>query len=983
MRYVKSIIFTIFIIVLSVRGNSQKSDPSFLQYLYHPWVDSVMKTLSAERQIAQCIWVAGWSDRDTLHRDEITGLIDKFGIGGIVFFQGTPEKQAELINYYQEKSNIPLLISMDAEWGAGMRLEKIVKFPYQMTLGAISNDSLIFRFGKGVADQLKRAGVHINLAPVADININPANPVINYRSFGENRENVTTKSVMYMKGLQSNGIIATAKHFPGHGDTDIDSHSDLPVIKHSSQRLDSIELYPFKKLIYEGVSGIMTAHLNLPSLDTSSHLPSTLSKVIIRKLLIDSLGFKGLIITDAMNMKGVTRYFRTGEAEAKALEAGNDVVEFVTDPEAAIRETKKLLDFKRITLEDISMKCRKILAMKYSSGLSAPQKIDKEMITSDLNNNGTKALIHDLYANSITLLNNEQNIIPVKDLKNTRIATLAINRSSVTQYQERIASYKAADHYFISPGNPEESVDSLLKKLADYDLVIAGIYGLDQRPQKQFGITNELTELITRLVTGNKTIVTWFGNPYGVDRISSLLTAAGLLVAYQENDFTEDLTAQIIFGGIGAKGTLPVTINGRWQSGFGLVTPGDLRIQFGFPENAGMSSKLLEYGIDSIVANALEKRAFPGCQVIAARKGVVVFNKTYGYTTYDSLKPVDGSDLFDLASVTKVAATAPALMMLDGSGKFSTDKTLGTFVPYFRRSDKGKMLMIDILTHQAGLKAWIAYWEKTVKKSGNFKRGIYSTTPSEKYSLKVADSLYITSKYKNRIYNEIKHSPVTEKKYLYSDLGFIIAPDIIENLSGKKFEEYITTNLYQKIGAEDICFNPLSRYTADRIVPTEYDSLFRKQLLLGTVHDEGAAMFGGISGHAGLFATGNDLIKLLEMYRRMGSYGGEQIIPEKIMRKYTSVQFPENDNRRGICFDKPLLNNSELSQKEAYPAMSASPSGFGHSGYTGTFVWVDPEYELSYIFLSNRVYPSRKNNLITELNVRSDVLQAIYDSIIE
>jgi beta-N-acetylhexosaminidase len=978
----KLILFVALIVILPNQINSQKSDPPFLQFMYHPWVDSVMNTLTPERQIAQCIWVAGWSDRDTIHRNEVTGLIGRYGIGGIVFFQGTPEKQADLINYYQKKSIVPLLISMDAEWGPGMRLDKVVKFPYQMTLGAIKNDSLILRFGESVAYQLKRTGVHINLAPVADINNNPLNPVINYRSFGENRENVAAKSVLYMQGLQGNGIMATAKHFPGHGDTDIDSHSDLPVIKHSSQRLDSLELYPFKKLIKEGISCIMTAHLNLPSLDSSVHLPSTLSKVIIKKLLIDSLGFKGLIITDAMNMQGVTRYFRTGEAEAKALEAGNDVVEFVTNVEAAISETKKLIDLKKITAEDIALKCRKVLAMKYYAGLPVLQEINKENIISDLNSSKTRALIRELYASSLTLLKNEQNIIPIKNIQNTRIATVAINRSSLTQFQDRIADYGPADHYFINPGN-QGSVDTLLKKLAGYDLVIAGVFGLDQRPRMQFGITTGLTGFIEKLGAGNKAIVIWFGNPYAAGRISSLANAAGLLLAYQENDFTEDLSAQLIFGGIGANGSLPVAINEKWPFGFGLITPGNIRMQYGLPENAGVSAKLLENGIDSIVGFALEKKVFPGCLVMAACRGIVIFSKTYGYTTYDSLNVFDERSLFDLASVTKVAAATPALMLLEASGKFSTEETLGTYVPYFRRSDKGEMLMADILTHQAGFKSWIAYWEKTVKKSGDFKRGIYNKLQSEKYPLEVAEGLYITSKYKLKIYREIKQSPVSGKKYLYSDLGFIIAPEIIETLSGEKFSDYITSNIYQRIGAYDICFNPLSRYPADRIIPTEYDSLFRKQLLLGTVHDEGAAMFGGISGHAGLFATGNDLMKLLEMYRRMGSYGGEQIIPEDIMKKYTAVQFPENDNRRGLGFDKPLLDNSELSGKEAYPARSASPSSFGHSGYTGTFVWVDPEYELSFIFLSNRVYPTRKNNLITELNVRSDVLQAIYDSIIK
>jgi beta-glucosidase-like glycosyl hydrolase/CubicO group peptidase (beta-lactamase class C family) len=950
--------------------------------LNHPWVDSVLNTLSTEQRISQCIWIAGWSDRDVSHEVEIAEMIKKYRIGGIVFFQGTPEKQAELANYCQKISSVPLLIAMDAEWGAGMRLAGVEKFPFQMTLGAIRNDSLIFLFGKSVAGQCKRIGVHINLAPVADINNNPENPVINYRSFGESRENVTSKSLMYMNGLQGNGVMATAKHFPGHGDTDVDSHSDLPLIKHSLQRLDSIELFPFTNLISAGTGCIMTAHLSLSALDTTSNLPSSLSSKIIKNLLRDSLGFSGLVITDAMNMEGVTKYFKPGEAEARAFEAGNDVLECVPDIEAAIREINKSIAAKKITREEVDMKCRRVLAMKYWAGLDKPHAINKNNITGELNSGSTRALICDLYANALTLLTNEQNILPLRNLDKIKIAAVAINIKETTLFQKRISQYKPADNFSIDPSN-SDSVSVLLKKLSGYDLVIAGVYGTDQRPNKDFGITPALESFLGELIAKNRCIITWFGNPYGVDKIKSLENADGLLLAYQENEYTEDLSAQLLFGGIGARGSLPVTINEKWPYDFGIITPGNIRMQYGLPESAGISSEVLEGKIDSIVNKGLSVKAFPGCEVMVARKGIVVFQKTYGYQTYDNRIEVQEDDLFDLASVTKVSATLPALMLLDTEGKFSKEKTLGEYLPFFMKSNKGDLTMAEILTHQAGLKAWIPYWKETVKKTGEFKRNIYDSEYSVKYPLEVAGGLFISNKYKKKIFTEIKKSPLTEKKYLYSDLGFIVIPDIIEKMAGEKWYDFVTNTIYHKIGAYDIGFNPWLRYPLSRIVPTEYDSLFRKQLLHGTVHDEGAAMLGGISGHAGLFATANDLMKLLEMYRRMGSYGGEQIIGKKVMEKYTSVQFPENNNRRGLGFDKPLLNNSELSQKDAYPAKSASPSSFGHTGYTGTFVWIDPEYELCYIFLSNRVYPTRNNNLITELNIRDDVLQAIYDSIRE
>jgi beta-N-acetylhexosaminidase len=968
------------ILIFTQNLYGQQSDPPYLKYMNCPWVDSVLKTLNTDQQIAQCIWVAGWSNQGVAHEVEITDLIRKQGVGGIIFFQGTGEKQAELTNFYQQISRVPLLISMDAEWGTGMRLDNVLKFPYQMTLGAIKNDSLIYALGKAVAAQFKRLGMQVNLAPVADININPANPVINYRSFGENREEVADKTFWYMKGMQDNGIIASIKHFPGHGDTNVDSHNDLPVLTQSRARLDSIELYPFKKLILSGAGSIMTAHLNLPSLDSTTGLPSTLSPVIIKDLLKKQLGFKGLIITDAMNMQGITKYFQPGEADAKALAAGNDVVEFVLDVDAAISETKKYISAGKITNDDIALKCRKILALKYWSGLDRIQPIEKSNMDNELSPPSNEALIRDLYSNAITVLNNNQNIIPIRHFQDIRIATVAINRDNVTDFQKRIANYHPADHFNVNPSDLK-LCDSVLKKLAGYDIVIAGVFGLDQRPNMEFGIKPALIGFVDKLTASNKTIITWFGNPYGIERVGSLQKTDGLVLTYQENKYTEDLSAQLIFGGIGAKGSLPVTINDKWPYGFGLITPGNLRLKYGIPENAGLSSEILERKIDSLVNLGLRVKAYPGCEVMVARKGTVVFQKSYGYQTYDARTPVAEDDLFDLASVTKVSSSLPGFMLLDTQGKFSPDKTLGYYLPYFKNSNKGDIPLKDIFTHQAGLTPFIMFWKGTLKKDGGYKKRIYSHEYSEKYPLEVAHGLYINKNFRKKMLSEIRKSPLGEKKYVYSDLTFIITPEIIEKETGEKWNDFVTNNIYKKIGANDIVFNPTHKYPLSRIVPTEYDSLFRKQQLTGTVHDETAAMLGGISGHAGLFATANDLMKLMELYRRMGEYGGEQIIGSDVLKKYTSVQFPENNNRRGLGFDKPLLNNAELTQSEAYPTKSASPASFGHSGYTGTFVWMDPENEISYVFLCNRVYPTRNNSLLYDMNIRSEILQAIYDSI--
>jgi CubicO group peptidase (beta-lactamase class C family) len=681
-----------------------------------------------------------------------------------------------------------------------------------------------------------------------------------------------------------------------------------------------------------------------------------------------------------MNMGGVTKYSVPGTAEVTALKAGIDVLEYVEEPGKALNAITEAVKKGLLKQQDIDEKCRKVLAAKYWSGLEHGKYVPVENIKNDLSSPSANALIRELYAGALTLLKNEDNIIPIRDLQEKKILTIAINKRGPTIFQNRISDYMPADNNSIDPSD-NEAIDKLLKVLPSYNLVIAGIYGLDQKPQSGFGITPELISLVDKLTENNRCIIAWFGNPYSIDRVMSLSNAAGLLLAYQENEFTEDLSAQLIFGGIGADGTLPVTINDEWKEGFCIRTPGNLRMSYGLPENAGICSRELERNIDSIANIGLTKQAYPGCEVMVARKGMVIFHKTYGYQTYDNRIALRKDDLFDLASVTKVSSTLAGLMLLDTEGKFSTEEKLGYYLPFFKGSNKENLLMKDLLTHQAGLASWIPFWKETVKKDTVYKKRIYSHEISDKYPLEVAEGLYINKNYRNKIFNEIKKSPLGEKKYVYSDLTFIISTGIIDNLTGEKWYEFVTRNIYHKIGAYDIGFNPYKKYSLSRIVPTEYDSLFRKQQLHGTVHDEGAAMLGGISGHAGLFATANDLMKLMELYRRMGNYGGEQLISEDVLRRYSTVQFPENNNRRGLGFDKPNLNNAELPKKESYPTIGASPESFGHTGYTGTFVWMDPVSEISYVFLSNRVYPTRNNNRLSELNIRTEILQSIYDSI--
>jgi beta-N-acetylhexosaminidase len=945
-------------------------------------VDSILKTMTVREMIAQLIWVPAWAAETGDNFRQVEDLVTKHGIGGIIFFEGSRARQIEFTGRIRKLTRIPLVIAQDAEWGTGMRLREIEDFPYQMTLGALQNDSLIYMMGAAVAWQCRDIGVNVNLAPVADVNNNPLNPVINYRSFGEEPARVSSKAVMYMKGMQDNGVMACAKHFPGHGDTDVDSHTGMPVIRGDRQRFDTVELVPFRRLAAEGIGSVMTAHINVPALDDTPRLPATFSREIITGILREEAGFSGLILTDAMNMAGATLTYPSGIADAEALKAGNDIIEYSTDPLRAIDEIARRVEKGEIVLEEITSRCRKLLAAKLWLESRNDTVSGETYSMNPMPGTAHPALIRELYSGAMTLIDNNDNLVPLGRLDRIRIATVSVNRLAMTEFQKMTDRYTNADHYFIDPEN-EQGAQFVLSKLKAYDLVIAGFCALEQKPAGAYGVTPRLNTVFRQIAGLEKSAVIWFGNPYGIARLDMSVKPTALLVAYQDNSYTHQVAVQVLFGALGASGRLPVTVNAAYPVGHGIKTPGSMRLQFGFPENAGISSVRLISKVDSIVQQGLDSLAYPGCHVLIARKGIVVLNKCYGFHLFDSTEAVKEHDMWDLASVTKVSAATPSLMLLDDRGLFDPDKTLGYYLPWYRFSDKGDMLLRDMLAHQSGLRSWIPFWRSTIEEDSTFRRGIFSDAGNRKFALPVTDSLYMNRHYLKEMFREIRDSPKGEKRYVYSDLTFILSAEIIESLTDTTIDRFAPANIYRPIGAFNITYNPLQKYPRDRIVPTEYDSLFRKQLLRGTVHDEGTAMLGGVSGHAGLFASGNDLLKLVEMYRRGGEYGGVRVLSNEVLSEYTTVQFPENENRRALGFDKPLLGNDTIPPEEAYPCHSASPSSFGHSGFTGTFIWIDPEAEISYVFLSNRVYPTRNNSKLSDLSIRGRILQATYDAIIK
>ncbi|WP_424492750.1 glycoside hydrolase family 3 N-terminal domain-containing protein [Salinimicrobium sp. GXAS 041] len=963
--------------VLSLQAQENTSEkPPFQKYENSAWVDSVMTTLTPDERIAQLIMVAAYSNRGEDHKQEILKLIKEQKIGGLIFFQGDPATQVQLMNEYQEASKMPLLGAIDAEWGLGMRLDNTISYPFQMALGAIQDEQLIYQMGAEVAKQIKRAGLHLNFAPVVDVNNNPNNPVINYRSFGEDKYNVARKSIAYMKGMQDSFLLTTAKHFPGHGDTDTDSHYALPQINHSLARLDSLELYPFKKVLEAGIGGVMVAHLDIPALD-STGVPSTLSKPIITDLLKEKLGFEGLIVTDAMNMKGVTAGNLPGVVDKDAILAGNDLLEFTEDVPTAISEIRKAINQGLISQAEIDRRVRKILAVKQWVGLNNYQPVPSKNILNELNTPEALLLNRKLVAASLTVLKNDNKILPVKDLYPRKIASVSFGAEKKTDFQKTLSLYTEVAHFQVPVDASQAEVDKIKNNLKKFDLVIGGIHDYSKYPRNNLKLSKAAQELIAELSEERKAIFALFKNPYVLNKIKNIEKADGLIVAYQDSKNTQELAAQLIFGGISANGKLPVSVGKKFKAGEGTTVQGGIRFSYTLPEEVGMDSQILNKRIDSLMNQAITMKATPGGQILVAKDQKVIFHKAYGEHVYHDTIMVEKEDLYDLASVTKITASMAALMKLYDEDKFNLDGTLADHLPKFRRSNKADIPFTDILTHQARFQPWIPFWRNTRRDNGSYRWWTIKKDSSARYPIKISEDMYLHRNYPDKIVKAIRKSSLRDKKeYVYSDFFFILAPRVVESRTEEDFPTYLEENFYGPLGATSVGFNP--DYPKSQIVPTESDFLFRRELIHGTVHDEGAIMLGGVSGHAGLFANANDLAKVLQMYLNMGEYGGRRYIEEETLEKFTRRTFPDSENYRALGFDKRRPNSQGVVNNTARDASQVS---FGHTGFTGIMVWMDPEVDLLYVFLSNRVSPTRDNHRLYRLDTRTNIQQVLYDSL--
>lgn len=942
--------------------------------LQEQWVDSIMNTMSLEEKIGQLFMIQAYSNKDAKHKKFVSDMITKYHVGNLIFMKGTPEKQVKLTNDYQKlAAKVPLLIGFDGEWGLDMRLKNTYRFPWNMTLGAIENPKLIEKLGERIGEQCKRVGIHINFAPVVDVNTNPNNPIIGNRSFGEKKENVAEKSIAFTKGMQHAGVLANAKHFPGHGDTATDSHKTLPTINFSEQRIDSIELYPFKKQFDAGVASVMTAHLSIPSLELNPSLPSSLSEKVVTGLLKDELGFQGLIFTDGLNMKGAANYATAAEINLAAFIAGNDILLIPQDVPNTVKLFKESVENGSLAEERLDFSVKKILKAKFLVGLDTFNPIPEYGLLDDLNTVKDEVLHRSLLKNVITLVKDKFNNVPITNLESKKIAYVSLGDAKGNHFSETLQKYARVD--VVS----DKHLGGLLRKLKRYDLVIVGFHKSNKNPWKSYKFSNKDLVWLQEIARNKQVILDVFASPYSLLQVKTFENIDGVIVSYQNSKLAQELSAQAIFGAFGIKGKLPVSINGDFVAGTGITTKSLKRLAYTIPEEVGMSSLRLS-DIDRYIDTILKQKMAPGGQILVARNGKVIYDKSFGYQTSNRRRKVKDSDLYDLASLTKILATLPVIMKLEENKKLSLFSDLDDLLPSYKDSNKDALNLKLILSHYAKLKSWIPFYVKTLDSvTGKISKEYYRTKKSKEFNIKVAKNLYLRSSYKDSIKNRIKDSDLRERVgYKYSDLGYYILKDVIEKKYKKSLDKIVQQEFYKSLGMNRTTYLPLQKYSWKEIVPTEKDNYYRNQLLRGYVHDMGAAMQGGVGGHAGLFSNANDIAKIMQMYLQKGYYGGIQYFEPETIRKFNKRYYPEVKNRRGLGFDKPQIN-----PREKPTCGCVSEHSFGHSGFTGTYTWADPDSGILYVFLSNRVYPTMKNRKLVKSNVRTKIQQAIQQAIIE
>lgn len=937
------------------------------------WVDSVYNSMGHDERIGQLFMVAAYSNKDTTHVRAIEKLIADYKIGGLIFFQGGPGRQAKLTNRYQALSKTPLFIGIDAEWGLAMRLDSVGRFPWNMTLGAIQDLDLINRVGVAYGKQARRMGLHFNFAPVLDINTNPKNPIIGNRSFGEDKENVTSHAIELMHGIHSQRVFATGKHFPGHGDTSTDSHHTLPTVNFTRKRIEEVELYPYRRLFAEGLPSVMVAHLDVPALESRVSYPSSISYNVVSNLLQKEMGFKGLIFTDALNMKGASNFKQPGDIDLEAFAAGNDILLFAENVPLAVEKICSAMQDSVISYKRLEHSVKKILRYKYKAGLNDYKPVDLVHLYQDLNSPQDQALQYELYENAITVLRNERNLLPLRNLDKQKIAYVKLGDDGHSPFLSTLQKYAEVTEIV------EDNTDSLLVRLKPFTKVIVGFHKADGAWKKHDFKPQELAKLDS-IAKYNQVILDVFAKPYTLLDIKNFDGIESVVLSYQNTEVSQVVSAGIIFGSVGSKGRLPVSIGPNYPVNFGIMTDKLDVLGFTLPENEGMSSTVLSR-IDLVAQKAVDKKMTPGAQVLVARNGKVIYQKSFGTHVYGATaQKVQNSDLYDVASLTKIISTLPHALQLYDNGILTLESKLGTMLPLFSQTDKKDITLKELLSHYARLQAWEPFYKATLDSASQPLERYYRKTFETGFTTQVAENLYIRDDYHDTVMKSIAYSKLLPKReYKYSDFTFIILKKYLETVTGKKLDALSSANFFQPMGMNNTMYNPLHKYDMSVIPPTEIDNYFRHQTLQGYVHDMEAAMEGGVAGHAGIFSNAMDIAKMMQLYLQKGKYGGQTYFSDQAFDTFNFCYYCKDGNRRGLGFDKPQLPGT------AGPTCGCvSPESFGHTGFTGTMAWADPKTQIVYVFLSNRTFPDgNAPNTLSKENIREDIQKIIQQAIVK
>ncbi|WP_046744618.1 glycoside hydrolase family 3 N-terminal domain-containing protein [Kordia zhangzhouensis] len=967
-KYLISILVAVSLLIISAKQPNFSTVKNLAQ---QKWVDSVYTHMTLSEKIGQLFSVGAYSDKGLAHDNRIKQLVMRYKIGGVTFLGGHPTHQATLTNQLQRLSEIPLLISMDAEEVYGTKLDSTLRYPYPMMLGAVQNDTIIQQIGTQIGEHYKQLGVHVSFMPLSTIYTDTDNRHVGNRSFGANMSNVQRKAYALLQGVQHTGTIVALKNFPTVGKVSMETTDKFPVSDLTAIEWDSIQLPSLKQLLAtQAIQAVQTTHVQIPDIQTEDGLSASLSHAIVTRKLQQELGFQGLIFSDRLDIESSNQTAQIGDTELAAFLAGNDVLLLPTHVPVVIEKFEQAIADGRITEARLEQSVKKILGVKYLVNSQKTKTTVKDPRASQSRAIKAQLAHREAIKQAITAIKVNEEHLPIKNLELQKIAYVAMGDADGSVFEQTLRHYASVT--FIQ----EKDLDQLIAKLAPYTTVIIGFHQSEASPTADYKFTDREIVWLQEIARTNNVILDVFAHPASLQKVKSFTNIDTILVSYENSPAAQEISAQIIFGALPAKGKLPIHIKEDFVAGTGISTQTLPRLGYDLPETVGINSIKLQK-IDSLAQLVVSEEMAPGVQLLVARRGKIIYTKNFGYHTYDKKHKVTDNDIYDVASMTKILATLPIVMKLEESKKISLTSELAQLSEKFKNTNKDTLNIKEILSHYARLKPWIPFYINTLdsvtKKPA---KEWYSKKKSKKYAIQVADRLYMNVAYKDSIMQRIIDSDLLEKhQYRYSDLPFYILKDYIESTYNLDLNTLTQQYFYQSIGAHSTTYNPLEKFSKKMIVPSEKDDYYRNQTLQGYVHDMGAAMQGGIGGHAGLFSNANDVAKMMQMYLQGGRYGDKQYLLAETIEKFNNCYFCEQDNRRGVGFDKPQLG-------DAGPTCGClSMNSFGHSGFTGTYTWADPDEEIVYVFLSNRTFPTMTNRKLIKTNIRTQIQQLIYEAI--